>query len=158
MIKRTGLLVASVGIAVAIGVAGCSSKTASSDSGQPVKKESGNGMRYTDTQYISVFTSAPGGGMYNIAAAIAPIWDEKLNVKASIGPGGSFSNFQAVAKGEATIGFSHQCMHYWANHGEAPFKEKVEGLSTLSTLFPATVQAFTHAKNTTIKTVADIKE
>lgn len=115
-------------------------------------------LKYDSQQFISMMTSTPGGGMYNMAAAIAPIWEENLNVVASIGPGGSFSNFNAVAKGETNIGFSHQCMHYWAERGEGPFEQKVEGLSTLSTLFPATVQMFTTASNTDIQSLADIED
>lgn len=115
-------------------------------------------LRYADTQYVSIFASAPGGGMYNMAAALAPIWQEKANVTASIGPGGSFSNYIAVSRGQADIGFCHQCMHYWAERGEGPFKNKIEGLSHISTLFPATVQVYTLAKNTSIKTLADVAD
>ena len=150
-------------LAMSIMVAACSStppptntngggtKSASTD-------KNGSSLRYAETQMIRMLTSAPGGGMYNIAAAISPIWQEKLNVTASIGPGGSYSNFLAVSKGETDIGFCHQCMHYWAERGEGPFQSKITGLSTLTTLFPATVQVFTSAKNTSIKTVADVKD
>ncbi len=115
-------------------------------------------LRYDETQYISIFASAPGGGMYNMAAAIAPIWAEKANITASIGPGGSFSNYIAVSRGQTDIGFCHQCMHYWAERGEGPFKEKLTGLSHLSTLFPATVQAYTLASNQDIQSLADVQD
>ncbi len=114
-------------------------------------------LRYEEPQFISVFASAPGGGMYNMAASIAPIWADKGNIVASIGPGGSFSNYIALSRGQTDIGFCHQCMHYWADRGEGPFKEKISGMSHLSTLFPATVQAYTVAGNTNIQTLADVE-
>ncbi|MGE4283786.1 MAG: TAXI family TRAP transporter solute-binding subunit [Clostridia bacterium] len=146
--------------------AGCTSNTSSSSGNTPATpsgpvastEAKGESIRYDAKKFISVFASSPGGGMYNMAAAISPIWDEKVNVTASIGPGGSYSNFIAVSKGQADIGFSHQSMHYWAERAEGPFKEKIEGLSTISTLFPATVQAFTTAKNTSIQNVSDISD
>jgi TRAP transporter TAXI family solute receptor len=140
-----------MGIVLVVLLAVCALAGSASVSAQA--KES---LRYDSPQFISVFTSSPGGGMYNIAAAIVPIWQEELNVIASIGPGGSFSNYIAVARGEANIGFSHQCMHYWAERGEGPFDREWEQLSTITTLFPATIQAFTTAQNTTIQTVADV--
>ena len=59
----------------------------------------GEGLRYEDTRFISMYTSSPGGDMYNMAAAIAPFWESELNVVASIGPGGSFSNYKAISNG-----------------------------------------------------------
>ncbi len=115
-----------------------------------------NGLRYAKTQYISMFTSSPGGDMYNIAAAIAPYWEKDLNVVASIGPGGSFSNYKAVIGGQCTIGFDHQCMHYWGEKGEGPFDKKYEGASYMMILFPATVQCYTSAKNNSIRSIKDI--
>lgn len=113
-------------------------------------------LRYPETKLVSIYASSPGGAMYNMAAALAPIWEEYVNVTASIGPGGSYSNYLAVNRGDCDIGFCHQCMHYWAERGETPFKEKIAGLSTLSTLFPAAIQVFTARSNTDIKTVSDV--
>ena len=115
-------------------------------------------LRYDDTQFINMYTSSPGGDMYNMAAAIAPFWDSELNVIASIGPGGSVSNYKAIANGECTIGFDHQCMHYWGARGEGPYDPVINGVSHMAILFPATIQAFVSAKNTSINTLADIKD
>ena len=115
-------------------------------------------LRYADTQYINMYTSSPGGDMYNMAAAIAPFWDSELNVVASIGPGGSVSNYKAIANGECTIGFDHQCMHYWGERGEGPYDQVIDGVSYMAILFPATIQAFVSAKNTSINTLEDIKD
>lgn len=114
------------------------------------------GLRYEDTQFLSLYSSTPGGGMYNMAAALAPIWEEQLNVTVSIGPGGSFSDFMAVSKKEADIGMCHQCLHYWAERGEEPFDAKIDGLCTLTTLFPATVQVFTAKDDTAVSSLKDI--
>jgi TRAP transporter TAXI family solute receptor len=114
------------------------------------------GLRYDKPQYISMYTSSPGGDMYNIAAAIAPFWEQELNVVSSIGPGGSFSNYKAVANGQCTIGFAHQCMHYWGERGIGPFDKVYDGLSYMMILFPATVQGFTSARNTSVQKVSDI--
>jgi TRAP transporter TAXI family solute receptor len=113
-------------------------------------------LAYADPYFISVFASAPGGAMYNMAAAIAPIWSERLNVMASIGPGGSYSNYLAVNRGDADMGFCHQSMHFSAERGESPFKEIIKGNSHLSTLFPAVIQIFTAVQNTSIKTMSDV--
>ena len=113
-------------------------------------------LRYEDAQFISMYTSSPGGDMYNMAAAIAPFWEQDLNVVASIGPGGSFSNYKAIANGECTIGFDHQCMHYWGERAEGPFDDKYEGVSYMMILFPATVQCFSTDKNTSVQQISDI--
>jgi TRAP transporter TAXI family solute receptor len=115
-------------------------------------------LRYDDTQYISMFTSSPGGDMYNMAAAIAPIWERELNVVASIGPGGSLSNYKAIAAGECTIGFDHQCMHYWGERAEGPFDEVVDGVSYMAILFPATVQCFSTDKNQLVQQISDVAD
>lgn len=117
---------------------------------------SSNGLRYDKTQYISMYTSSPGGDMYNIAAAIAPFWEKELNVVASIGPGGSFSNYKAIANGQCTIGFDHQSMHYWGERGIGPFDKKYEGVSYMMILFPATVQSFSTKKNQSVQQISDI--
>lgn len=113
-------------------------------------------LRYDEPQFISMYTSSPGGDMYNMAAAIAPFWESDLNVVASIGPGGSFSNYKAIANGECTIGFDHQCMHYWGEQGEGPFDETYDGVSYMMILFPATVQCFSTDKNTSVQQISDI--
>lgn len=116
----------------------------------------GDDLRYADTQFINMYTSSPGGDMYNMAAAMAPFWESKLNVVASIGPGGSVTNYKAIANGECTIGFDHQCMHYWGERGEGPYDQVIDGVSYMAILFPATIQAFVSAKNTSIQSLADI--
>ncbi|MCI8961244.1 MAG: TAXI family TRAP transporter solute-binding subunit [Lachnospiraceae bacterium] len=116
----------------------------------------GEGLRYEDTRFISMYTSSPGGDMYNMAAAIAPFWESELNVVASIGPGGSFSNYKAISNGECTIGFDHQCMHYWGERAEGPFEETYDGVSYMMILFPATVQCFSTDKNLSVQQISDI--
>lgn len=116
----------------------------------------GENLRYEDTQFISMYTSSPGGDMYNMAAAIAPFWESELNVVASIGPGGSFSNYKAISNGECTIGFDHQCMHYWGERAEGPFEEAFDGVSYMMILFPATVQCFSTDKNPSVQQISDI--
>lgn len=126
---------------------------------EPAKQESGsagNGLRYEKPQYISMYTSSPGGDMYNIAAAIAPFWEKDLNVVASIGPGGSFSNYKAIINGQCTIGFDHQCMHYWGERGTGPFDKKYEGASYMMILFPATVQCYASAKSNAVQKISDV--
>lgn len=115
-------------------------------------------LRYDETQFISMYTSSPGGDMYNMAAAIAPFWESELNVVASIGPGGSFSNYKAISNGECTIGFDHQCMHYWGERGEGPFDEVYDGVSYMAILFPATVQCFSTTQNTSVQSIKDIAD
>lgn len=73
-------------------------------------------------------------------------------------PGGSFSNYKAIANGERTIGFDHQCMHYWGERAEGPFDETFEGVSYMAILFPATVQCFSTTSNTSVQSIEDIAD
>lgn len=163
MKKMLSLLMATIMVAGLL--AGCGNSSAPSSGGSstpnnvtadPSAGDKEENLRYNETQYISMFTSTPGGDMYNMAAAIAPIWEEKLNVVASIGPGGSLSNYNALATGDCDIGFDHQCMHYWGERAEGPFDEVVEGMSYMAILFPATVQCFSTTANTVVQNISDI--
>ncbi len=131
-------------------------KSETSETASPAPSAGLSGLRYDKTQYVSIFTSSPGGDMYNIAAAIAPFWEKELNVVSSIGPGGSFSNYKAIANGQCTIGFDHQCMHYWGERGIGPFDKQYTGVSYMMILFPATVQCFSTPKNQSVQKISDI--
>ena len=152
--------------AASSGAAAAENQVASAGSGDEAKDagassaEGGNeaDLRYEDTRFISMYTSSPGGDMYNMAAAIAPFWESELNVVASIGPGGSFSNYKAISNGECTIGFDHQCMHYWGERAQGPFEETFDGVSYRMILFPATVQCFSTDKNTSVQQISDIAD
>ena len=163
--KKTLSLLLATTMLIAV-LAGCGGTTSASappastapETSEPSATPEETSLRYDETQYISIYASSPGGGMYNMAAAITPIWEEKLNVVASVGPGGSLSNYKAVAAGECDIGFDHQSMHYWGERAEGPFEQVVDGVSYMAILFPATVQVFSTDKNTSVQQISDIAD
>lgn len=165
MKKRTGITIAA--LAVSIVLSGCSGQQTGPTEAATQKQEAlepaasagedtGNSLRYEDAQYLTMYTSSPGGSMYTIAAAMVPIWEEQGNIIASVGPGGSKENYLALVNGECQIGFTHQCMLSWGEAGVAPFEEKMEGVSSAFILFPAVYHVYASAKNDKVQSVADI--
>lgn len=108
--------------------------------------------------FLNIGTGSTGGTYYPVGAAMAKIWNEKIEgMKANAqSTGGTVNNLQLMVDNEAEVGFMDGA-YYAAFKGLGKFEGKpMENLRALVPLYPEPVQLMV-AKGSGIKTLAEFK-
>ncbi|KAB7709026.1 TAXI family TRAP transporter solute-binding subunit [Bacillus aerolatus] len=120
------------------------------------KKESGESPAL-NLERISIVTGGTGGTYYPLGGEMAKIVGKELDVEAnSQSSGASVENMQLLQDGDADIAFTQTDIASYAVEGKEMFKEKVDQVTGIGTLYPETVQIVT-LKDSGIKSVEDLK-
>ena len=124
------------------------------------KGESTGGSSSSDGLETNIVTIATGGasGPYNIiGTTLADIYTTEYDVNSRTQTtGSSVENLNLMAQGKIEMGFVMSDALSQAVNGEVSFKEKIEGVSTIATLYPNVVQIIAKA-NSGIQTIEDLK-
>ena len=110
------------------------------------------------TVFINIGTGSTGGTYYPVGAAMAKIWNEKIeDMKANAqSTGGTVNNLQLMTDNEAEAGFMDGA-YYSAYTGTGKFEGKpMENLRALVPLYPEPVQLMV-ARQSGIKTLGEFK-
>ena len=107
-----------------------------------------------------IVTIATGGasGPYNIiGTTLADIYTNEYDVNSRTQTtGSSVENLNLIDQGKVEVAFVMSDALSQAINGEVSFKEKIESVSTIATLYPNVVQIITKA-DSGIKTIEDLK-
>lgn len=129
--------------------------------GDETEKSSSTGESSSnDGLETNIVTIATGGasGPYNIiGTTLADIYTTEYDVNSRTQTtGSSVENLNLMAQGKIEMGFVMSDALSQAVNGEVSFKEKIEGVSTIATLYPNVVQIIAKA-NSGIQTIEDLK-
>jgi TRAP transporter TAXI family solute receptor len=134
LFSKKALVVVSMCIATAIGVAGCGGSGGSSDSG--AKK------------FVNIATGGTAGTYYPLGGAIAEILNKAIpNMNASAqSTGATVANINMLKDGSVDMAIVQNDIVYYAANGLEMFKDKkVTNLRGIASLYPETVQIVTLA-------------
>ncbi|GAB6179263.1 TAXI family TRAP transporter solute-binding subunit [Desulfotomaculum defluvii] len=148
MKKRIIALLAAVSM-LAFVITGCGGSTSEQKASEQPPAEK---------KFFNIATGGTAGVYYPLGGAIAEIINKNIpgaNATAQ-STGASVANVNMLSQGNVQIAFIQNDIAYYAATGTEMFKEKVEGLKCLATIYPETVQLVTLEK-TGIKSVADLK-
>ncbi|MGD6961267.1 TAXI family TRAP transporter solute-binding subunit [Fictibacillus phosphorivorans] len=121
------------------------------------KKDSGEKSASLNLDQISIVTGGTGGTYYPLGGEMAKIVKDELDVEAnSQASGASVENMQLLQDGDADVAFTQTDIASYAVEGKEMFKEKVDQVSGIGTLYPETIQIVT-LKDSGIKSVEDLK-
>ncbi|OCA84142.1 C4-dicarboxylate ABC transporter substrate-binding protein [Bacillus sp. FJAT-27225] len=127
-------------------IAGCSS-TSSGGGGD------------ADPKAVTIATGGTGGVYFPLGGGIAEILekDKDLGITATAQvTGASVENMQLLSKGEVQVAFTQNDIADYAVNGKEVFKDKLKGVSAISTLYPEIIQLVV-AADSDIQTIQDLK-
>jgi uncharacterized protein len=137
---------------VAFSLAACNQKIETNSE----KEKTGDG-KSLGIDRLSIVTGGTGGTYYPLGGEMAKIIGEELNIEAnSQASGASVENMQLIQDGDADIAFTQTDIASYAAEGKEMFKEKVDQIAGIGTLYPETIQIVT-LKDSGIKSVEDLK-
>jgi uncharacterized protein len=123
----------------------------------PSEKEESGESPALNLDRISIVTGGTGGTYYPLGGEMAKIIGDELDVEAnSQASGASVENMQLIQDGDADIAFTQTDIASYAAEGKEMFKEKVDQIAGIGTLYPETIQIVT-LKDSGIKSVEDLK-
>ena len=124
------------------------------------KGESTGGSSSSDGLETNIVTIATGGasGPYNIiGTTLADIYTTEYDVNSRTQTtGSSVENLNLLAQGKVEMAYLMSDALSQALNGEVSFKEPIEGVSTIATLYPNVVQIIAKA-GSGIETIEDLK-
>ena len=124
------------------------------------KGESTGGSSSSDGLETNIVTIATGGasGPYNIiGTTLADIYTTEYDVNSRTQTtGSSVENLNLMAQGKVEMAYVMSDALSQAINGEVSFKEPIEGVSTIATLYPNVVQIIAKA-GSGIETIEDLK-
>lgn len=111
-------------------------------------------------QFINVLTGGTSGVYYPLGVALAKIYTDKLkDLRPSVqATKASVENLQLLQQGRGEIAFTlgDSLKDAWAGNAEAGFKDKLDKLRGVASIYPNFVQIVA-TKESGIKTLADLK-
>lgn len=121
------------------------------------KQEGGDGKQGGDVKFLSIATGGTGGTYYPLGGAFADIIKDETGIDANaITSGASAENMAILDAGDAEIAFAQTDIATYATEGKLMFKEKIESVKGIATLYPETIQIVT-TKKSGIQSVEDLK-
>ena len=123
------------------------------------KKESKSGEKGKDygVKFISIATGGTGGTYYPLGGSFANLIKDATGIESNaVTSGASAENMALIQKEEVEVAFTQTDIATYATEGTNMFKEKVDNLKGLGTLYPETIQIVTTEKSG-IKSVEDLK-
>ena len=119
--------------------------------------ESGATGEGLDSKIVTIATGGASGPYNIIGTTLADIYKNEYDVNSRTQTtGSSVENLNLINQGKVEMAFVMSDALSQAINGEVSFKEKIESVSTMATLYPNVVQIITKA-DSGIKTVEDLK-
>lgn len=161
MKKKSFLLLTILMLALSMFLAACGGGEKEKANGG---KDSGSGSDSKDAEesadlpeFVSILTGGTGGTYYPLGGAFASIISDELGIDANAeSTGASAENMTTLKAGDGEIAFTQTDIASYAKEGKAMFKEKIDNIQAIGTLYPETIQIVTTAKSG-IKSVEDLK-
>jgi TRAP transporter TAXI family solute receptor len=95
----------------------------------------------SDKKFLKMFSGPEGGSWYPLGSGIMSLVEANIKgVSTSNGPGGGVGNLKSVQRGEADLGWSYSHTVYDGYNGRAPFKDKLNKVRYLASLYPGIFQ------------------
>jgi uncharacterized protein len=108
-------------------------------------------------KFMSILTGGTGGTYYPLGGSFAKIVKDETGIEANAETSGaSAENMNTLKNGEGEIAFTQTDIASYAVDGKLMFKEKIDNIQAIATLYPETIQIVTTAKSG-IKSVEDLK-
>ncbi|RST75253.1 TAXI family TRAP transporter solute-binding subunit [Siminovitchia acidinfaciens] len=108
-------------------------------------------------KFISIATGGTGGTYYPLGGSFANLIKDATGIESNaVTSGASAENMALIKKEEVEVAFTQTDIATYATEGKRMFKEKVENMKGLGTLYPETIQIVTTEKSG-IKSVEDLK-
>lgn len=153
--KRTGKLIGILLTLVMIVLAGCGNQNpkpeAKSDTKSDTKPASAQPLR------VTFAGSSPGGVWYMVMGGVTETINRSYpGSSVTVIPGDGVSNVTRVADGQAQIGLTHSAIAAAAIAGNDPFKNKIDNIASVASLYPSQLQ-FVVTKKSGITSIEDIK-
>lgn len=121
------------------------------------EKEGADGKKDSDVKFLSIATGGTGGTYYPLGGAFADIIKDETGIDANaITSGASAENMAILDAGDAEVAFAQTDIATYATEGKLMFKEKIESVKGIATLYPETIQIVT-TKKSGIQSVEDLK-
>lgn len=121
------------------------------------KEKTGKGGKDYGVKFISIATGGTGGTYYPLGGSFANLIKDATGIESNaVTSGASAENMALIKKEEAEVAFTQTDIATYATEGTNMFKEKVDNLKGLGTLYPETIQIVT-TKKSGIKSVEDLK-
>ncbi|WHY83532.1 TAXI family TRAP transporter solute-binding subunit [Siminovitchia fortis] len=124
------------------------------DKGKEKAKEGGKDY---GVKFVSIATGGTGGTYYPLGGNFANLIKDATGIESNaVTSGASAENMALIQKEEVEVAFTQTDIATYATEGTNMFKEKVDNLKGLGTLYPETIQIVTTEKSG-IKSVEDLK-
>lgn len=108
-------------------------------------------------KFLSIATGGTGGTYYPLGGTFAKLVQDETGVKATaVTSGASAENMSLLQKEDVEVAFTQTDIATYATEGKMMFKEKIDNVKGLGTLYPETIQVVTTEKSG-IKSIADLK-
>lgn len=109
-------------------------------------------------QLIRIMSGPQGGAWYPLAGAIQGLIEKNIpGTNVQVAPGAGISNVIGVQNNKAEMGFGNSVSTYDGVHGNDPFKQKMDNVCHIATLYFQYFHIVALA-DSGINTVADIKD
>lgn len=152
MKKRSFLLSIVFLLAFSMILSACGSKETGGE-------KDGKGGEKADTKpkFMSILTGGTGGTYYPLGGSFAKIIKDATGIDTNAETSGaSAENMTTLKKGEGELAFTQTDIASYASEGTLMFKDKVDNIKAIATLYPETIQIVT-TKKSGIKSVQDLK-
>lgn len=110
-----------------------------------------------DTKFVTIATGGSSGPYNIIGSTLAEVYSQSLHTNSKTQTtGGSIENLNLLAQDKVEMAFVMSDALNDATMGTGNFKNKIENVAQIATLYPNFVQIIT-SKNSGIKTIEDLK-
>lgn len=121
------------------------------------KSKSGEEGKDYGVKFVSIATGGTGGTYYPLGGSFANLIKDATGIESNaVTSGASAENMALINKGEVEVAFTQTDIATYATEGTNMFKEKIDDIKGLGTLYPETIQIVTTEK-AGIKSVEDLK-
>ncbi|MDQ0215632.1 TRAP transporter TAXI family solute receptor [Oikeobacillus pervagus] len=125
--------------------------------GNDDKEKATNGDQKEDVKFVSIATGGTGGTYYPLGGTFAKIIKDETGIDANaITSGASAENMAILEAKDAEVAFTQTDIATYATEGKYMFKEKIDTIKGIGTLYPETIQIVT-TKKSGIKSIEDLK-
>ncbi len=125
--------------------------------GNDSKSSNGSEGEGLESKIVTIATGGASGPYNIIGTTLADIYTNEYDVNSRTQTtGSSVENINLINQGKVEVAFVMSDALSQAINGEVSFKEKIESVSTIATLYPNVVQIITKA-DSGIETIEDLK-
>ncbi|WP_422447700.1 TAXI family TRAP transporter solute-binding subunit [Thermoanaerobacterium sp. DL9XJH110] len=137
------LLIAALLIMTMVTACGSNSQNDKNNTGSKINETQNNENQNSNRKPIRVTFagSSPGGVWYMVMSGVAETINRSFPGSAiTVVPGDGVANVTRVAQNQAQIGLTHSAIAASAITGGDPFKQKIDNIATIASLYPSQLQ------------------